>query len=78
MKPLYDRLGGMNPCCDCSYPINLCPWLHEDKAVDGWIAQETPYVATTGVTRTFRIVYCPLYRPPQQRFAAHWKEGLNE
>ena len=78
MEQPLERIIGMNPCADCSYPIPQCPWLHSGQEVDGWLAQSAVVIGAACPIPTFRILYCPLYRPPMRRKSARRKESANE
>lgn len=49
-------------CWECGRNIAECPWLHSNKAVPGWDADELDYTDHKGITSTtYFVKKCPLH-----------------
>lgn len=50
------------PCWSCRNAISGCSWSEELTPVKGWIAKPLMVKDGEGNIRTYKIIYCPLYK----------------
>lgn len=59
----FDRF---QPCWSCANCSDICPFIGQNKPVDGWHAIPNTITQNLYWANTYKIIYCPNWKPDKR------------